>query len=300
MVVFSYVAYGLGIQSEVQLPELIEGQAPTELTIRRGKVLNPPDVADGEFWGIRCDDDRVILFSKQVGAFEIRNGQEIVIDPIPGLPDELLRFYLLTQPIVSVLHQRGFLLLHASAVSIDGKAAVFVGRKRCGKSTIAALLCERGHDLLCDDIAAVLCESPIPMLVPGFPQLKLWPDTVVSLGETPEEFHRLHPGFEKRARPVFQKFSYEAVPIGCIYVLEQGDGQKIGVLNSRETCMMLVRHSRALHQVARTREEPRHLFKFADLSERVLARKLVSPHSLKDLPSFVDFIERDFLCQQDL
>ena len=50
---------------------------------------------------------------------------------------------------------RGELCLHASAVSIGGRAVVFAGASSAGKSTIAAALSLRGHDVIADDLVVV-------------------------------------------------------------------------------------------------------------------------------------------------
>lgn len=49
----------------------------------------------------------------------------------------------------------GRLGLHGSAVSLDGKAAVLLGRSGAGKSTMAAALCLQGTDLLADDAVGI-------------------------------------------------------------------------------------------------------------------------------------------------
>ena len=50
---------------------------------------------------------------------------------------------------------RGELCLHASAVSIGGRAVLFVGESGAGKSTIAAALAVRGHRVIADDLVVI-------------------------------------------------------------------------------------------------------------------------------------------------
>ncbi|HVH44487.1 MAG TPA: hypothetical protein VM925_19170 [Labilithrix sp.] len=49
----------------------------------------------------------------------------------------------------------GRLGMHGAAVSVDGKAVVFLGRSGAGKSTFAAAMCARGAALLADDAVAI-------------------------------------------------------------------------------------------------------------------------------------------------
>ncbi len=53
--------------------------------------------------------------------------------------------------VAFILMARGRAVLHASAVEVEGKAVAFVGPSRCGKSTLAALLCASGAGLVTDD-----------------------------------------------------------------------------------------------------------------------------------------------------
>jgi serine kinase of HPr protein (carbohydrate metabolism regulator) len=53
-----------------------------------------------------------------------------------------------------------------------------LGDSVSGKSTLAVALSARGHAMVADDIVAVNCDCPFPVVFPGFPQLKIWPETV--------------------------------------------------------------------------------------------------------------------------
>jgi hypothetical protein len=120
-----------------------------------------------------------------IGTFLVRDGREILVDPDPDAGDALLQLALLGPVLAALLQQRGDLVLHASAVEIDGAAVGFLGGRGAGKSTMAAALLRRGYPLLTDDILAVSLEDGSPRVLPGFPQLKLWPDAVARWAAIP-------------------------------------------------------------------------------------------------------------------
>lgn len=66
------------------------------------------------------------------------------------------------------LGQRGFLLLHASAVEKDGRAVLMTGVSGAGKSTLAALLMARGWRLMGDEFVLI---DPATGLAHAFPRL---------------------------------------------------------------------------------------------------------------------------------
>jgi len=256
---FSYLAYGLGIRSDIPLPELAPweeavAQGEEEVSIRFGRVAGgpPPETLEEGWGGFSPAPEEVRLFWRGVGSFSVRGGRDLVVDPSPTLDDEgVLRLFVLGPVLAVLLGQRGRLLLHASAVSVDGGAALFLGEAGRGKSTTAAALHARGHALATDDVAVLQAgeEGRRPVLFPGFPQLKLWPEALASLGEDPEGLPRCNPLLEKRARPAARGFSSAALPVERIYVLEEGEGeggaaaQEIVPLGPREALAELLRHT---------------------------------------------------------
>jgi len=61
----------------------------------------------------------------------------------------------------------GDLVLHCSAVTVEGKGLAFVGRSGMGKSTMAALMCAAGGSLVTDDVGRVRWENGGPVLAVG-------------------------------------------------------------------------------------------------------------------------------------
>jgi len=87
----------------------------------------------------------------------VRDGSDIRVQRPPGISDDLLRPFLLGSAMGAVLHQRGALPLHASAIAVavaDGCVA-FVGESGAGKSTLCAALACRGFSVFSDDLCAL-------------------------------------------------------------------------------------------------------------------------------------------------
>jgi hypothetical protein len=76
-----------------------------------------------------------------------------------------------------------------------------------GKSTTAAALHALGHSLVADDNVAISLPDKNDsgkthsgaVVLPAFPQIKLWPDSALALRETVDDLPRLHPEMDKRA-----------------------------------------------------------------------------------------------------
>ena len=217
-----YRAYGLTVASDVALPELEPAEpAAADILIAIGTIDMPSSEAATIF---RFEPDRQYLAWHAVGSFLISNASRIDIEPAPGVDDALLAFPLLGPVMALLLHQRGLLVLHASAIAVAGRGAIFMGDKGAGKSTTASALIRAGHHLLTDDVVALhLARPDAPMIVPGFPQIKLAADAAaaISLGQA-EVRPQVHPAIEKMQHRLHGAFAGGMVPATRIYVLERG------------------------------------------------------------------------------
>ncbi|HEY3128282.1 MAG TPA: hypothetical protein VGL91_02400 [Acidobacteriota bacterium] len=200
-----YTAYGLRIRSFLFLPGLPSDEGPPDVDIRLGRLNRRPKALVKEGC-LRVSKNQALLSWQDVGAFLISDGREIIVYSSLETDDRLLRLFIVGPPLGILLHQREQLVLHASAVSIDGEIVAFLAGSGCGKSTIAAALHARGHGVVADDVLAADATRENPTVHSGFPQLKLWPKAATLLTDIPDNLPRLHPRFEKRACPAIRGF----------------------------------------------------------------------------------------------
>lgn len=297
-----YTAYGLTIDSALPLPELPSAPHPgdADLVIRIGQVdWSPP--SDGRQWSyFQVDGRQAYLYWSPVGKFVVRDGRDIIIDPHLEVEEAVIRLPLLGAVLAMALHQRGLFILHASAVAIQDRAAVFLGRKGQGKSTTAASLCSRGHKLMADDVAAIDLSRPhCPVLLPGFPQIKLWPEAAIAaLGDNPETLRRVHPAVEKRARPIDRShFLQQSLPLKRIYLLADSATARVKPTQSGEAVIKLIANSyipSLLGEVFQQSSDTLlHFQQCVSLAHRQTVYTLERPRSLALLSDLAELIETD-------
>lgn len=118
-----------------------------------------------------------------------------------------------------VLMQKGILALHGSSLVLDNKAYALVGRSGAGKSTLASYLMDQGHLLVSDDVIPVLVHNGHPLAVPGYPQQKLWQQSLDYLGMNSSAYRPLFQRETKFAVPVHDRFQSEPLPLAGIFEL---------------------------------------------------------------------------------
>lgn len=78
-------------------------------------------------------------------------------------------------PALLCFQNRGDFSLHAAAVEVRGGAVLLAASGRCGKSTLALALHNRGYRILSEDLACCRL-TPQPVILPGPAILRLRPD----------------------------------------------------------------------------------------------------------------------------
>ena len=280
---FRYVAFGLKVESQIDVGEAsADDNGPVDVRIRLGRVpeAHASSGADEEFF-----------HSRFLGRFHIRNGEEIVADLIPGVPQDLLRIVLKGRVMGYLMRQRGWLPLHASGIRLERGAALFIGAVGAGKSTTAAAFGSRGYDVLTDDVAPVRVEDGKCMLQPGRPRLRLCEDAAASF-----------PALDPNAAFVFDKYDFSvpreafqsSIAVERIYFLTSGDALGVHPCSAMEAVTSLgrecfIRLRRAGDELKRV-----HLQQCAALAALGIHRRLVRPWDLKRIGELVSLVEEDF------
>jgi hypothetical protein len=200
---YYYKVYGLNIGSELELPELSPVQnIKVDVTIGFGEVPEHlPEVrGSGVLFEAALND---FLFKFEgIGRYRVQNGSRIIIQPErEALPAEI-RLVLLGSSIGALLHQRGMLAIHGSAITDGKQTTILSGPSGVGKSTLAAGLLELGYSVIADDISVIGQNEKQHFIVEsGIPHLKLWKDVLAHLNKT-DDFSKVRPQLEKYRIPI--------------------------------------------------------------------------------------------------
>lgn len=221
-----YRAYGLLIDSDVELPELLAElqrsavPSPADITIRVDAVPEEGLPGGQRIGRFRCVDARNLwIHYPTIGRLLVSDGRTITIDPVAGADADSVRLVLLGPGLASVIFQRGLLVLHGNAVQVGDACMCCVGDSGAGKSTLSAGFWRRGYPLVADDVVPLDHEG---RALPGFPRIKLLPDSAQRLGIDTTRLHRVRRVADKFHVPVDAQ-SRAPVPLRWVYMLEAHD-----------------------------------------------------------------------------
>ena len=203
MSIYCYKVYGLYIVSELELPELKRIQSnKADVTVSFDKVPEHlPEVRGSGILFEAAPNDFLFKFNG-IGRYRVQNGNRISIQPeSEALPDDI-RLVLLGSSIGALLHQRGMLAIHGSAITDGKQTVIFSGQSGVGKSTLAGGLLELGYSVIADDISVIGQNNKKQFIVEaGIPHLKLWKDVLTHLNRS-EDLSKVRPQLEKYRVPI--------------------------------------------------------------------------------------------------
>ncbi len=299
-----YAIDGVTVRSTVRLPipELNLNDVPPDVVIGIDYADDAlPLNADPT---IQVSGGSLIFNWAPMGTCTVSNGTHIDILSSPNTAQETWTDVILNDAMAVLLNQRGALVLHASAVAVDGQAVIFAAESGFGKSTTAAALSRRGHPVLSDDKAALVVDpaSQRVMIYPNAPRLKLLPESYRAVG-----------GDEAGAQPVYdgsQKFAFaeaesantsEPLPVAAIYILRYGETNTVEPLSAGEIIVQLSAHAYITHlcdsyNTPLSVVQPYMQRDFAFLARslpHLNVRRLIRRRGLDQLPELAQFIEAD-------
>jgi hypothetical protein len=304
-----YSLYGLNLASDFSFVNpLIGGTGAPDLTFSlvdapplTGWEDNEPAFASApELDGV---EESMIYVYRQDGYAVLRftNMADYYLQPgsitchlLDPACEFLVEIHLLGVTFSLWLELQGIPVLHASAVVVEGRAAVFLATNSGGKSSLAASLMQAGYPLLTDDVLPVERRGITFRGRPGYPQMRMWPEQARHFLGHYEDLEIVHPAFSKRRVPVGEgglgTFRNQPTPVACLYLPERRDPAKWGTeveiiqIPQVEVLMSLIGQSFIPLTVEALGLQPQRLNFFASLVTQVPMRRIFYPEGFHHLP----------------
>ena len=223
-----YWGFGLRIASEFEIPELLaEREGSAEVTVKYGTV---PEFHgqlqrfDGCNIGIGEKD--YFLEIPATCRYYVDDELHITVEPFEGIDGRSVRIYLLATVMAFVLHRRGHVPLHASAIRRGNELILLSGDSGSGKSTALAGLSDKGYQVFSDDVCVLSHTAQnLVWASASYPMIKLWEDAVEKLDSsayTGKDFP-VKKGIEKYGYFFHDSFSKERLPVKRIIILRKSE-----------------------------------------------------------------------------
>lgn len=272
------------------------------ITVVRVRPCNmPPGVgaftvsefADRRFFQLLYADGTRFLMDRAVTHIWGESG--------PNLSFDDLCIYLLGPVMGFVLRQRGTVTLHASSLSFHGRAIALVGEAGAGKSTTAAALALRGWPVLSEDVCALARSAGSYQVVPAYPRVCLWPDSVDFLFASREALPLMVAGWEKRFLSLdgsSAQFASSPAPVAAIFLLAERSSEErapyIESISQREALLQLVQNTYSNWYLDR-HQRAEEFEVLTRLVSSIECCRVIPNSDPERLPALVELVERHVL-----
>lgn len=291
-----YWGFGLLISSEIEFPEFLPFTFTDEpeLTITLGTV--PTELTgEGLVKKVQVSMTATQYLQKMpVASYYVSNGNQILIEPAAEADEKSIRLFLLSNAMAAVLHQRGSIPLHASAVMHHDGIVLFCGASGAGKSTTATMLQQKGYKVFSDDVCVLRIEGDEVTAVPSYPMMKLWADSFHKTGlDMAGEDDKIRPKLAKFARFYHDEFDIAPKPVKQIFLLDTNNSTaevSIKPLASIAAFAQLQRNTYRPVQMNGMQKRNQHFAAITRLTNAAPVYKISRPLSGNTLTEVIDLI----------
>lgn len=306
-----YFGYGLKIESDIEIPELMAvnidktrtSSMQVDVHILSGFVPDELEHAAVKEGYYQAKSNQILLQIEDVASFLISNGKEIIIERHSNISDDKVRLYLLGSCFGALLHQRGLLVLHASAIITNQGAVLFVGPSGNGKSTTVAALAKRGYRIIADDVCTLsFDEEHNPVVFPSYPQIKLWEDMLDKLKQTKTPLRRISPELDKYAFQVKDRFFAMPSTLRAVYDLQVRENSilELELLEGSEKFRILLYNTYRAFFLDGLEMRPEHFKLATTIANEISVYRLTRPQIPFLLDEMVDLLEDDFKINEEI
>ncbi len=298
----NYLAFGLVWPFPFACPELrpsVHQQAP-DIKVYLGEVPESLNAARPAGPLLQVTPEMVLFCFPDVARYLVRGGSEIIIQPEAEI-DHQVRLFLLGTVTALLLMQRGLLSLHASGVVTPKGAVLFAGHSGYGKSTLLASFLARGYPMLTDDLAAIKSNGlngTKPAVLPSFPNMKLWTDSLTRIGRDTADLQRVrNANLDKFSVPVQYEIASEAAPLHAIYVLQPMNETAVRLepLTHAKKFNVFLDHTWQKLTLKRQGRHAAHFQQVTAVANQIRVVRAHRPEKPFLLDELTDAIEADFL-----
>lgn len=295
---YYYKVYGLNIESQILVPELtvLDDKIEKNIDVKIYYKTLPDDIKQKVDEGKKAfyNGKYVWFHINNVGTYLIQNGDTVTIELCENPDLNILKVYILGSVLGIILLQRNTVAIHGGSIVINNKGCIFTGDKGAGKSTLTTALRQRGYDFVSDDVGAIEL-SDIPMINPGFGYQKLCEDAMTKLGYDSSKFTPFRSDMNiKYIVPALDNFVKEKVPFKALFEIEQGDTQKVEVVEvtGNEKLQKIIKNVFRIEVLMYSGGVPADYFKKCiEIAKHIKFYKITRPKNQFTINEQIDIIE---------
>ncbi|MDQ1090751.1 hypothetical protein QE400_000164 [Xanthomonas sacchari] len=292
-----YLLCGWRVRSTLSLPELPPWLAAASADVGVDVLIEETQVPDrldpteppGTWLSIGTDGS-VLLQVPDLVRIHVQGGRFIRVQRLDR-DDDGWRLFLLGSALGYLCLQRGLFPLHAACLRVGERTLAIAGHSGAGKSTLSAVLLQRGHRLLSDDLTVIQDDDHGITVLPAFPRLKLWHDTLHALHISSDGLPQVRQGMDKFDLRPHAGFDATPAPLDAIVLLQDAPEPRLQRCSPAAALPLLHANLARPQAAARLGLRATTFAQAAAIARQVPIWRLQRPRRFEALEATADLIE---------
>ena len=227
-----YKVYGLIVESDIEIPELLSiDKNENKVDIKIKKDIIPKDVIEKipSYSWFKYDVDSMVFTVKNIGSFYIYDGKNIIVQPSENADNQGIKTFILGTSFGMILLQRNKVAIHGGAILIGENAIILTGQSGAGKSTLTNAFRQYEYPFMADDVSSTIELQDEIFIEPAYPQQKICRDAMEKMGYRIDDFKLIDEDREKYIIPTHESFVKEKRKLQAVFEIQPYDGEEVKI-----------------------------------------------------------------------
>ncbi|MCX0402031.1 hypothetical protein [Clostridium perfringens] len=295
-----YKVYGLIVESDIEIPELLSiDKNENKVDIKIKKDIIPKDVIEKipSYSWFKYDVDSMVFTVKNIGSFYIYDGKNIIVQPSENADNQGIKTFILGTSFGMILLQRNKVAIHGGAILIGENAIILTGQSGAGKSTLTNAFRQYKYPFMADDVSSTIELQDVIFIEPAYPQQKICRDAMEKMGYRIDDFKLIDEDREKYVIPTHESFVKEKRKLQAIFEIEPYDGEEVKIeeISGGEKMKTILRNIYRIEIIAPHGIPPAYFKKVINIAKNTLVFRIKRPKNQFSVDRQIELIERELM-----
>lgn len=295
-----YKVYGLIVESDIEIPELLSiDKNENKVDIKIKKDIIPKDVIEKipSYSWFKYDVDSMVFTVKNIGSFYIYDGKNIIVQPSENEDNQGIKTFILGTSFGMILLQRNKVAIHGGAILIGENAIILTGQSGAGKSTLTNAFRQYKYPFMADDVSSTIELQDEIFIEPAYPQQKICRDAMEKMGYRIDDFKLIDEDREKYVIPTHESFVKEKRKLKAIFEIEPYDGEEVKIeeVSGGEKMKIILRNIYRIEIIVPHGIPPTYFKKVINIAKNTLVFRIKRPRDQFSVDRQIELIERELM-----
>ncbi|WP_221388207.1 hypothetical protein [Clostridium perfringens] len=295
-----YKVYGLIVESDIEIPELLSiDKNENKVDIKIKKDIIPKDIIEKipSYSWFKYDVDSMVFTVKNIGSFYIYDGKNIIVQPSENADNQGIKTFILGTSFGMILLQRNKVAIHGGAILIGENAIILTGQSGAGKSTLTNAFRQYKYPFMADDVSSTIELQDVIFIEPAYPQQKICRDAMEKMGYRIDDFKLIDEDREKYVIPTHESFVKEKRKLQAIFEIEPYDGEEVKIeeISGGEKMKTILRNIYRIEIIAPHGIPPAYFKKVINIAKNTLVFRIKRPKNQFSVDRQIELIERELM-----